>query len=385
MCNDYLELRSLQDTSVTLSDEHIKLGKKQGIVESELSQHVEIGLLLCHPCKTWFPIIHGLPVLIPYMTPIHKEFSVNFRVWMAELDVPYDFPTAEPVSGEQFVMTSFSKEWLDYEYDGIIWSMNYDDHEKRFLCEVGCDAVPIDHAKTLFLEIGCGLGITTYLAHKNFEADAIGVDLSLAVLRASRQYMNNPFLHFVQASAFSLPFKHEVADIVYSHGVLHHTYSTYEAFKAIAPYCGPKGLLYIWVYGTDSMNASLLRRVAYCCERLMRPTLSRHSASGFARICLASAALTYMAINALHRLRNPHVQAYNYQRALHAARDRFTPLYAHRQDYSEVLRWFQEVSFSKIEKVDWHRMPVADQDNYKRNTGVRGEGKMERETGSSRA
>jgi len=83
----------------------------------------------------------------------------------------------------------------------------------------------------------------------------------------------------------------------------------------------------------------------------------------------------YMVVNVFHCFRNPYEQRYNFQRALHAARDRFTPLYAHRQDFQEVSEWFQEVGFEEIQEVDWRTMPLADQDNYKRNTGVLGKRK----------
>ena len=69
-------------------------------------------------------------------------------------------------------MDSFSKEWLDYQYDGVVWEMSYEDHEKRFLREM---SVPFMERDSLtFLEVGCGLGITTYLAQKDYRADAVG-------------------------------------------------------------------------------------------------------------------------------------------------------------------------------------------------------------------
>ncbi|MBI1923522.1 methyltransferase domain-containing protein [Candidatus Poribacteria bacterium] len=374
ICKGPMELQKFEETSVEISDEYINLAKMQGLFNRDFNQYVDAGLILCHRCKKWFPIIRGLPVLIPYTTPVHKQFARDFRKRISELHVKYDFMNQKPISGEQFVMDSFSKEWLDYRYDGIIWSMNYEDHEKRFLAEVGFDLTQRNKV-LIFLEIGCGLGITTYLAHKNYKADAVGLDLSFAVIRASEHYKMNPFVHFVQASAFHLPFKKEIADIVYSHGVLHHTYSTYEAFKAIAPHCRPGGVLYIWVYGTGSKKGSLLRRIAYLAETITRPIFSRHVLSPFATMFLTFVACGYMVVNAFHCFRNPYEQRYNFQRALHAARDRFTPLYAHRQDFQEVLEWFQETGFEEIQEVEWQIMPLADQDNYRRNTGVRGKRK----------
>jgi SAM-dependent methyltransferase/uncharacterized protein YbaR (Trm112 family) len=370
ICNIPVELCVFKENSVTVADNYIDLAKKRNLFDHEFNQYVDAGLMLCHGCRLWFPIAYGLPVFIPYRTPLHEQFSVDFKETISQLPVKYHFPTLKPLSGEHFVMDSFSKEWLDYEYDGVIWGMDYEDHKKRFLGEI--DSKSIKNDVSLFLEIGCGLGITTHFANQTFETDVVGVDLSLAVIKATEHYKTNPFVHFVQASAFYLPFKKETADLIYSHGVLHHTYSTYEAFKAIAPYCRPGGLLYVWVYGNDSKRGSLPRRIAYFAEMIARPVLSKRSSSPVTSMFLGLIACGYMVANTFQHLRNSHIQKYNYQRALHAARDRFTPLYAHRQDYEDVSKWFQEAGFEYVQKVDWRTMPVADQDNYRRNTGVRG-------------
>jgi hypothetical protein len=79
-----------------------------------------------------------------------------------------------------------------------------------------------------------------------------------------------------------------------------------------------------------------------------------------------------MAFNRLRRFSDASIQPYNFQRALHAARDRFTPEYAHRHDSGEVMTWFRAAGFEHVEAVDWREMPSADHDDYRRNTGVRG-------------
>ena len=266
-------------------------------------------------------------------------------------------------------MQSFSKEWLEYDYDGVLWDLSYSDHKRRVYAELGINTL---HDVRVFLELGCGLGMTTHYAQEAFQGDAIGVDLSLAALSATQQFRNNPFLHFVQASVFKLPLKESLADVVYSHGVLHHTYSTRDAFLALAPYCRPGGMIYVWLYGSESQRGSLGRRLAWRLEAMTRPHISRHLNTPVARVALGMLALPYLAVNAWHRANDPSVQKYDYVRALHAARDRFTPLYAHRHDFEEVAEWFTAAGFERIEQVDWRQMPTANQDNYKRNVGVRG-------------
>jgi SAM-dependent methyltransferase len=266
-------------------------------------------------------------------------------------------------------MRSFSVEWLQYDFDGVIWEMDYGDHERRFLKEV--EGYAFSDRAGRFLEIGCGLGITTSMAQRNFGGEAVGVDLSLAAWRAAATHRANPSLHFVQASVFALPFETETFDTVYTRGVLHHTYSTRAAYQALAPLCRPGGSLYVWVYGPKSVNDNLFRRSVYVVEVVMRFILNR-CPSWLSDIVLAPFALSYLLFNRIRHWRNRRIQPYNYTRALHAARDRFTPEFAHRHDADEVCQWFREAGYGDLQVVDWRTMPSADHDDYRRNTGVRG-------------
>jgi ubiquinone/menaquinone biosynthesis C-methylase UbiE/uncharacterized protein YbaR (Trm112 family) len=331
---------------------------------------IESGALVCGPCKTWYPIVRGVPVLLPYATQVHETFAREHAAALASHAPGCIKPTGKPVPGEQLVMRSFSTEWLEYDFDGVIWEMDYDDHEERFRREMGPFAPPKD-TPGRFLEIGCGLGITTRMAQQNFGGEAIGVDLSLAAWRAAHMDRNNPAVHFVQASVFALPFEAQSFDTIYTRGVLHHTYATREAFRALAPLCRPGGALYVWVYGPKSINDNLFRRMAYATEVVMRFVLNR-SPAWLSPVVLAPFALGYLAFNRVRHWNNPRIQPYNYTRALHAARDRYTPEFAHRHSSHEVCSWFREAGFRDLEVVDWQTMPSADHDDYRRNTGVRG-------------
>jgi hypothetical protein len=130
--------------------------------------------------------------------------------------------------------------------------------------------------------------------------------------------------------------------------------------------------MYVWLYGSGSQGGSLARRVAFRMEAALRPFIARNLTSPVSRALLGSLAYAYLLVNRLHRSKDTTVARYDYGKALHAARDRFTPLYAHRQDYPEVAGWFRDMGFDDIIQVDWRTMPTSNQDNYRRNTGVRG-------------
>jgi SAM-dependent methyltransferase/uncharacterized protein YbaR (Trm112 family) len=369
-CHAALQLKSFDECRVAIAPEHEALAKEQGLLDEEFNRYIVSGALLCSGCHGLFPIIYGLPVLVPYTTPTHAEFKTAFADRLEQLE-GYEFLSKEPVRGEQFVMKSFSNEWIDYDYDGVIWDLSYEDHEKRFLAEIGPDAAH-DGRGGIFVEIGCGLGLTTSFAAKNLQCDALGVDLSLAVLRASREFKANPFLHFVQGSAFYLPLRESLATLMYSHGVLHHTYSTSEAVESVAKHCSKEGWFYLWLYGSGSKKGSVARRVAFGLEEKLRPAIAKNLESLPSRAALATMSYAYLLVNAFHRFRDPSVERYSYANALHAARDRFTPLFAHRHDFNEVAAWFDKLGFEEVQQVDWHTMPTSNQANYRRNTGVRG-------------
>ena len=191
-------------------------------------------------------------------------------------------------------------------------------------------------------------------------------------MRAAQHYRGNPFLHFVQGSVFYLPFAEGSFDTIYSRGVLHHTYSTQKAFASLTRYAKPGGATYLWVYGPKSINDNLLRRGLHTVEKAVRKLLSGRDSGPLANVILCPLAAAYVVFNHGRRLTDPTIRAYNFQRALHAARDRFTPEFAHRHSSDEVLGWFREAGYVQLEVVDWRAMPTADHDDYRRNTGVRG-------------
>ena len=298
VCNGALRSETFVERRVEITAVERALATELGLLDDDFQRNIESGVLLCSACQALYPIFHGLPILVPYATPSHDEFRTAFA---DPLDTysEYDFPAKDPVRGEQFVMRSFSKEWLEYDYDGVIRDLSYEDHEKRFLAEIGPE-VAEDGRGGLFVEIGCGLGLTTLFAAKNLRCDALGVDLSLAVMRATQQFKSNPFLHFVQGSAFYLPLRKSLATVMYSHGVLHHTYSTSEAVALVSRHCGKEGWLYLWLYGSGSKRGSLARRIAYGLENAMRPSIARNLGSLPSRAALGGMAYAYLLVNSLH-------------------------------------------------------------------------------------
>lgn len=73
-CGNRLELQALQQREASLTDVQLERGERLGLPPSELPVAVEQGLLICEQCCVWYPIYHGLPVMLAYWTNLHDSF-----------------------------------------------------------------------------------------------------------------------------------------------------------------------------------------------------------------------------------------------------------------------------------------------------------------------
>lgn len=115
------------------------------------------------------------------------------------------------------------------------------------------------------LEIGCGLG-TDGAQFAKAGAEYTGVDLTDAAIEFAQKRFELFDLpgSFRTADAERLDFADNSFDVVYSHGVLHHTPDTAGAIKEVHRVLKPGGKAVVMLYHRDSynyrINISLLRR-----------------------------------------------------------------------------------------------------------------------------
>ena len=115
------------------------------------------------------------------------------------------------------------------------------------------------------LEIGCGLG-TDGAQFAKAGAHYTGIDLTDAAVNLARRRFEIFNLHgsFCVGDAERLDFPDNSFDLVYSHGVLHHTPDTQAAVREIHRVLRPGGRAIVMLYHRDSynyrINISLLRR-----------------------------------------------------------------------------------------------------------------------------
>ena len=115
------------------------------------------------------------------------------------------------------------------------------------------------------LEIGCGLG-TDGAQFAKAGANYTGVDLTQAAIDLARRRFELDQLpgNFRVADAERLDFPDNTFDLVYSHGVLHHTPNIAAAVREIHRVLRPGGRAIVMLYHRNSynyrVNISLLRR-----------------------------------------------------------------------------------------------------------------------------
>jgi SAM-dependent methyltransferase len=311
----------------------------------------------------------GVPILLTYRTKAAELAlaSLPEPVGRQLRERGYQLSSDKAPRGEEFVATSFSTEWDSYDYGPTLWTAPTADRLKAFRGECGLRDRDLDGKQ--LCEIGCGLGILTNEAVA-LGAEAWGMDLSTSVFRAAAQFKSNPRVHFVQGSIFSAPFSPQRFDFVYSHGVLHHTWSTREAVRRAAELVRAQGTLYVWLYGYDDVRVSLARRLTFAVEALARPLIARLP-SPLATAALLPLAPVYQLASYFGRRSGTHGATYTPKQALHAARDRFTPLFAHRHEFDEVTRWLGELGLRDIHKVLPTDVPPSWAIAIKRNVAIR--------------
>lgn len=115
------------------------------------------------------------------------------------------------------------------------------------------------------LEIGCGLG-TDGAEFARAGAAYTGVDLTDSAVALARRNFEQQELpgEFRAADAENLDFADATFDLVYSHGVLHHTPDTARAVREVHRVLRPGGRAVVMLYHHDSynyrVNIRLLRR-----------------------------------------------------------------------------------------------------------------------------
>ena len=376
LCHGNLTLRVAEFETVEVPE--FDRAALEAIAKVEHPDEIEIeiitGALICTQCGLYYPIYNGVPRMLTYSTKVNKTHAEQNSRWIAEQLSGFHLPNRNAPPGEEVVLRNFSKEWQDYDWNGKrYWESTPENVLQCLRYSLGIPGHTLKHK--LGLEVGIGIGGAADALSRAENCELIGMDLGYSVDSAKRYFGQNRRLHIVQASVFAPPFRACTFDVVYSHGVLHHTYSTEKAFSNVAEL--PKlngGMLYVWVYSHEQEQRTILRRVLMTTEQVVRPALSKLP-EFVQTICLLPTLPLYILYQNLYRRRQLGKQfaaTYGWKEALHAARDRLTPPFASRHTYAEVTEWFKSQMYQDIELLRDDILPDGVPDSYALNVGVRG-------------
>jgi len=309
-------------------------------------EHIKTGVL--YTDRYCYPVINGVPIMLVFSTPLTQKFAEEHAAELRKLPAGVSLPDREPMKGEKSVQETFTEEWGGLGDDEIVFA--YDEEEGyRLHKDVWLQMSDEERAaKETVLDVGCGFGKEARYMARIFErATVYAVDLNLAVVSAGISLLETGRIVPVVASLYHLPFADAGFDHVHCQGVLHHTYSTEAGFKAIEKKVNERGSIFIWVYawedsfGIPGFRGFLVHTYYFVSHRIFRPVLSR-APSWFRNAVVHLISVLY---HPLVRNRGSNRGRWKYSNTVHGIRDMFTPMYAHRHRFNEVLLWFQEAGY----------------------------------------
>ena len=209
------------------------------------TSEIEEGMLQCGGCTRSYPIINGIPRMLPdelsHLTVgYHKEFFSRYPNQTAE------FRGRSPRQHDDRWWRAEGRTIRSYSYQWRKFKDMFPHWEEVFLDSIR-PITPEFFSGRVGLDGGCGFGRSLYYASK-YGAEMIGLDLSEAIEAARENATASGRVHLVQGDIFHPPVKRQSLDFVYSIGVLHHLPDPRRGFLTLTQLLKPGAPMFIWVY-----------------------------------------------------------------------------------------------------------------------------------------
>jgi len=211
----------------------------------ERGAEIEEGRLECSGCARTFPVINGVPRMLPdalahETVRHHPDFFARHREPMASFVARSGLsPSGEWWGAERRTITSYSYQWRKFKQMFPHWEQVFRDSIAPITPEFFQGKVGLDG--------GCGFGRSLFYA-ATYGAEMIGLDLSEAIEAARENTRQFPGVHLVQGDIFHPPVRRKCLDFVYSIGVLHHLPDPKGGFVSLTRLLKPGAPMFIWVY-----------------------------------------------------------------------------------------------------------------------------------------
>jgi SAM-dependent methyltransferase len=311
---------------------------------------VVYGLLYC-PEMHCFPLVRGIPRMLPSSLVDH---------W-AEIESKMGDRNAEPLKSliekndlgsgtaayDTRTKANFSNEWDNHDLGDRTWTMELDDRVKWFFLEP-IHIAKEDLAGKVLLDAGCGNGSQS-VAYTEFGLEVIAVDLSTGLekgygFRDVRPNAKPDKVHFIQADLQQLPLKDNIADIIHSAGVLHHTPNTERTFRAVVTRLKVGGTFYIWLYKYEKVVTPIVNSIRAVTTRLPQGLFAPIASLGalpFIGFCWT-----------VNKLGIRQYETPDMAESVLALHDIFGAPYAHYHSFNEVVDWYASVGITDVWPVN---------------------------------
>jgi len=196
--------------------------------EDTSTHEVLSGVLKCQ-CDAWYPIIFGVPRLLPVtlrhsIIGYYPHFFKKFEASLPSLlkTEKSDLTQALELKGKEDTIYRFSYEWNEFK----------DYNDDNFSIGIGPISDDFLVGKRI-LDAGCGAGRHAIEARKRGANEVFAMDLSNSVDAAFANTKNDPAIHVVQGDMFHPPFRTTCFDLIYSLWALPHTHNPRLAFQSL--------------------------------------------------------------------------------------------------------------------------------------------------------
>ena len=340
------------------------------------NDEVENGLLTCHDCHARFPIINGIPRLLPkslqgMLRETNPEF---FEVYQKQLQLaigtsapelnsvtpldPHSSEIARPfpdrdLAAQVETARSFGYEWQQFSEMLPEYEKNFRWYFERFSDET--------FAGKRVLDAGCGTGRHTFHMARNGAREVIAMDLSQAIEVAARNNRQNTNTNFIQADIYHPPFAPGSFDFVYSLGVLHHLPDPEKGFRTLLPLLRAGGFMNIYLYWNLEGEA-MWRRVALAAVTEARKLTTRLPHALLKKLSWTIAAGFQIALVTPARLLDRfaftrslaqlvplgHYRKYSFRVLYNDQFDRFSAPIENRYGRAQVAEWFARAGLEDV-------------------------------------
>lgn len=333
------------------------------------------GLLACPGCAAVYPIVDGVPQMLPNALEASPEFARKHARAIESRGHRTD-PSA--VRGferlHRRTARAFGFEWNKYQVTtreedlvtlAVLTGIDRSLYRTMQFADVfthmptPAEAAALDTSflrGKRVLEVGCGMGKYVRTV-ADCGGEAFGLDLSHSLERARRDLGERDDVHLVRGNILEPPFRDGVFDYVYSVGVLHHTPDCHQAFRNSAVLVREGGHLSVWLYPTERITTRYARLVHFVQDDLMRPISCRLSPQILYRLCRVLGRMTFLRDKAARAGNQRLAQFY----ALFAVGahpepeiaaflnfDWYGPQYRSYHSEDELLGWYREAGYRNV-------------------------------------